>query len=99
MNADQVYEQSIKPLSSREKLSIARRILTEIEAEAPLPESEEAEDLAAGIPDPLFAVRDQAHLEELLLAGLDSPTRPFTDDTTEQIRQEVYRRYAARRKP
>jgi hypothetical protein len=62
-------------------------------------EPEEVEDLSAGIPDPPFAVRDPAHLEEFLLAGLDSPTRPFTDETTEQIRQEVHRRHAARQKP
>ena len=35
MNVDQVYEQAIQPLSSKEKLTIARRIITEFETVEP----------------------------------------------------------------
>lgn len=62
-------------------------------------EPEEEEDLAAGLPDPPFTVRDQAHLEELLLEGLKGPFHEFTDAAMEDIRQEVHRRHAARQKP
>ena len=94
MNVDQAYEQAIRPLSSREKLSIARRIISEIEAEAP---AEEGEDLAAGLPDPPFTVRSRERLVQLLDEGMNSPVSEFTDDTVEQMRQEVRRRHAQRR--
>lgn|GEM_PF-2108106 len=35
MNANQFYEQAIKPLSSKEKLTIARLIISEIETIEP----------------------------------------------------------------
>lgn len=50
---------------------------------------EDEEDLAAGIPDPPDTIRDKAHLIELLCEGMNSPTIPFTDDSLEQMRQEV----------
>ena len=59
-------------------------------------EPEEAEDLAAGLPDPPFTVRSREHLLELLQEGIDSPVGEFTDDTLEQMRQEVRMRYAKR---
>ena len=52
------------------------------------------EDLAAGIPDPPFTVRSEAHLIELLQQGLDSPVQEVTDETWEQKRQEVRCRHA-----
>ena len=62
----------------------------------PEEEAEEAEDLAAGLPDPPFTVRSREHLVELLEEGLNSPVSEFTDDTLEQMRQEVRRRLAQR---
>lgn len=59
-------------------------------------EAEEAEDLAAGLPDPPFTVRSREHLIELLREGMNSPVTEFTDDTLEQMRQEVRRRLAQR---
>jgi hypothetical protein len=52
-------------------------------------EPEENEDLAAGIPDPPDTIRDKAHLMELLHEGMNSPTVPFTDDSSEKMHQEV----------
>ena len=60
------------------------------------PEENEAEDLAAGLPDPPDTIRDKAHLVELLREGMSSPVSEFTDDTLEQMRQEVRRRLAER---
>lgn len=37
MNASQVYEQTVKPLSSQEKLALARMIINEFESEFPAP--------------------------------------------------------------
>ncbi len=59
-------------------------------------EADDEEDLAAGIPDPPDTIRDKAHLIELLREGMNSPTIPFTDDSLEQMRQEVRRRIAAK---
>ena len=57
---------------------------------------EEVEDLAAGVPDPPFTVRNREHLVELLNEAIHSPTHEFTDDTLEQMRQEVRKRHAPR---
>ena len=59
-------------------------------------EPEDDEDLTAGLPAPPFAVRDKAHLLELLEEGLQGPFLKFTDESLEKIRQEVHRRQAAR---
>lgn len=58
-------------------------------------EPEDEEDLAAGLPDPPFAVRSRDHLIELLREGMNSPTHPVTEQTWEPIRQEVRRRHQA----
>ena len=57
-------------------------------------EPEEGEDLTAGVPGPPFTVRSREHLVELLHEGIDSPVSEFTEDTLEQMRQEVRRRHA-----
>lgn len=62
---------------------------------APIEEAEEEEDLSDSFPDPPNTIRDKAHLEELLLAGINSPTRRVTEQTWEETRQEVHRRHAA----
>lgn len=59
-------------------------------------EPEEVEDLAAGLPDPPFTVRNREHLVELLEEGINSPVSEFTDDTLEQMRQEVRKRHPQR---
>lgn len=62
-------------------------------------EPEDDEDLSAGLPPPPFAIRDRAHLLELLREGLKGPFHKFTDESMEAIRQEVHRRHAARQQP
>ena len=57
-------------------------------------ELEEEENLAIGLPDPPDTIRDRAHLVELLQEGMNSPVPEFTEDTLEQMRQEVRRRPA-----
>ena len=57
--------------------------------EPEISEPAESEDLAAGLPDPPFTVRDREHLIGLLQEGMNSPVTEFTDDTLEQMRQEV----------
>ena len=57
--------------------------------EPEISEPAEAEDLTAGLPDPPFTVRDREHLIGLLQEGMNSPVTEFTDDTLEQMRQEV----------
>lgn len=52
------------------------------------------EEITAALPPPPFTVHDQAHLETLLLKGVGSPVQPFTEDTLEQMRQEVRNRRA-----
>ena len=41
------------------------------------------------LPAPPTTARDRAHLEELLLAGLQSPKQKVTEETWEHIQQEV----------
>ncbi len=62
-------------------------------------EPDDNEDLAAGLPTPPFAVRDKAHLLELLQEGLTGPFQKVTEEVWEQRRQEIHRRHAARRLP
>ena len=51
------------------------------------------------LPDPPFTVRSQEHLLELLREGMNSPASKFTDETLEQMRQEVRKRHAAKHQP
>jgi hypothetical protein len=57
---------------------------------------EDQEDLAAGIPPPPFAVRDEAHLDELLAAGLRSPGRKASERSLEQRIRDAEERAAGR---
>ena len=59
-------------------------------------ESGEGEDLAAGVPDPPLTVRSREQLVELLHEGVNSPVSEFTEETMEQMRQEVRRRHGQR---
>ena len=63
----------------------------------PEPATEEPEDWSELLPDPPNTVRDLAHLEALLLEGLNSPQEPVTEQDWIEIRQEVHRRHAARK--
>lgn len=47
------------------------------------------EDLTQELPPPPLTIRDKAHLEELLLAGLASPKEPVTDQEWSDLRREV----------
>ncbi len=60
--------------------------------------TEDPEDLCPDLPDSPNAIRDKAHLEELLAAGLASPASRVTKEDWASIRQEVHRRYEERNK-
>ena len=62
-------------------------------------EPEDDEDLAAEIPAPPLAVQSREHLLGLLREGVNSPASKLTDETLEQMRQEVRARIAAKRQP
>ncbi len=53
-------------------------------------------DLAAELPAPPFTVRSREQLVELLHEGMNNPVTEFSDDTLEQMRQEVRKRQAQR---
>ena len=67
-----------------------------IEPEPALPE--DPEDLCPNLPDSPNAIRDKAHLEELLAAGLASPATRVTKESWAFVRQEAQRRYEERNK-
>jgi len=57
----------------------------------------EEEDLTDTLPDPPNSIRDDIHLEQLLLEGLKSgPAVPMTETEWEDIRREVHARAARR---
>ena len=53
------------------------------------------EELDAELPAPPLTIRDKAHLEELLLAGVASPKESLTDQEWSDLRREVRERLAA----
>ena len=50
---------------------------------------QDATPIDIDIPPPPFAVRDQAHLEELLLQSLDGPLYPVTDETWPELHRRI----------
>jgi len=48
-----------------------------------------APEAELNLPTPPTTIRDQAHLEEMLIAGVNSPKKKVTEATWEHIRQEV----------
>lgn len=52
------------------------------------------EDFTDGLPDPLDAVRDTAHLERLLLDGLASPAREMTEADWQELHRRAQSRMA-----
>ena len=55
----------------------------------------EEEDFTDTLPDPLNSIQDAAHLEQLLLQGLNSgPAVPMKEAEWEDIRREVHARAA-----
>ena len=60
------------------------------------PEAQE-QGLAANFPDPPITIQSREHLIALLHEGLNSPVQEFTDQTLEQMRQEVRNRQARRK--
>jgi hypothetical protein len=56
------------------------------------------EDFNQELPLPPLTIRDKAHLEELLLAGLASPKEPVTDQEWSDLRREIRERLAARKR-
>ena len=63
MSVYDIYDQNIKPLPAGERLQLARLILNDLSPEEPLD---------AVVPERPGEIRDRDHLEELLLAGLNS---------------------------
>lgn len=57
----------------------------------------EEEDFSEPLPAPPDAVRDQAHLETLLLEGIASPKEEVTDQEWVELRREVRERLAQRK--
>ncbi len=55
------------------------------------------EDIDAELPIPPLTIRDKAHLEELLLAGVASPKEPVTDQEWDDLRREVRQRLATKK--
>ena len=60
-------------------------------------EPEEAEDLAADLPDPPDTIRDKAHLIELLKEGMQGELVAVRQEEWAEIREEVRRRIAAKK--
>ena len=54
------------------------------------------EEFAADLPNPPFTVQGREHLLALLREGIHSPAQPFTDETLEQMKQEVRTRITAK---
>ncbi len=79
MTAYEIYDRTIKILPAEERLRIAKLILDDL-----LPEEE---TLSSVTPERLSEIRDQDHLEELLLAGLNSPKREMTKQDWDDLRQ------------
>ena len=50
----------------------------------------EEDDLTVGLAAPPFTVRDQAHLIELLLEGVSSPTHEVTEAAWERLHERVH---------
>ncbi|HZO90380.1 MAG TPA: hypothetical protein VFB38_18790 [Chthonomonadaceae bacterium] len=70
MTVYELYDQTIKPLPAEERLRLAKLILNDL--------SPDEETLKGAAPERPSEIRDQDHLEELLLAGLNSPKREMT---------------------
>ena len=63
----------------------------------PLEETDE-EDYCDTLPDPPDTIRDRAHLEAILLEGINSPKEKVTDQEWIDLRREVRERLAQRDK-
>jgi hypothetical protein len=87
MTVYEIYDQAIKTLPAGERLRLAKLILNDL--------SPDDEKLSAGLPARPGGIRDQAHLEALLLAGLDSgPEIEATPEYWEQKRATLLERHA-----
>jgi len=58
---------------------------------------EPEENLTDDLPPQPDTLRDAAHLEQMLLEGLASPTHKVTEETWDEIRREVRQRHTARK--
>ncbi len=95
MTQAQLIEGTAEEVSRQMQLNYAgQRVRVFVEPEG---EGISTQDLAADLPTPPFTVRSREHLVELLHEGINSPVTEFTDDTLEQMRQEVRKRQAQRR--
>ena len=75
MTTYELYDQAIKPLRADERLHIARLILDDLAPDA--------------VPDRPSEVRDQAHLEQLLMDGLNSG--PMVEASADYWAQKQHR--------
>ena len=90
----QIFEGTFEELIGRKEEFVGMKLQV---FALPETEIEEPEDWSELLPDPPNTVRDPAHLEALLLEGINSPQRPVTEQDWIEIRQEVHRGHAARR--
>ena len=87
----QIFEGTVEELIGRRNEFAGMRLKVFAMPEA---ETKEPEDWSEFLPDPPNTVRDQAHLEALLLEGINSPKELMTAQDWIEIRQEVHRRHA-----
>jgi hypothetical protein len=87
MTVFEIYDQTIKPLPAEERLHLARLILDDL--------SPDAAKFPVALPERPGEIRDQEHLEELLLAGLHSgPEIEATTEYWQQKRAALLERHA-----
>ncbi len=86
MTVYEIYDQTIKTLPAGERLQLAKLILNDL--------SPDDEELSMDWPERPGEIHDQAHLEELLLVGLNSGSEmEATPEYWEQKRTTLLERH------
>lgn len=95
MTQPQKFEGTVEEFMDRKEEFVGMRLqVFAIPSEETIGQKEEEKAWSALLPDPPNTVQDCAHLEALLLEGINSPQHPVTEETWEEIRREVRRRHA-----
>jgi hypothetical protein len=81
MTVYEIYDQTIKLLPYEQRLRLAKLILNDL--------SPEEETFKGETSERLSEIRDEEHLEELLLGGLYSPKREMTQQDWADLRRAV----------
>ena len=93
MTQPQKFEGTVEEFMDRKEEFVGMRLqVFAIPSEETIGQKEEEKAWSALLPDPPNTVQDCAHLEALLLEGINSPQHPVTEETWEEIRREVRRR-------